>query len=172
MPRGFLVLSMWRSMLQVSLCLRTSHCFDFLSEWKHWLQQSGDNVELLQCMHVLPSLLKIFLSLIGRNLLLGVILRTIRPPSTLVGMSASPQSMLSNPALFRARLVWTNSPSFRICAWSAMLHSRSSSSSDFSFAFSTAAFLVCWIGNSKRLPSAVDLSLYAGQALCKGHALA
>ena len=109
----------------VFLSLWTSHCFDFLSERPYLLLQSDDNFELLPCTrwtksisqgwwclalsHQCPRFLlcwKYSFSLIGPILLLGLILRSNCPPSTLVGLSTSPQGMLSNPALFRASLVW------------------------------------------------------------------
>ena len=64
----------------------------------------------------LPSLLKICVSLIGLLLLPRLVLWSTRPPTTLVGLSASPKSMLSNPALFHAGLVWRNSPIHRMSA--------------------------------------------------------
>ena len=120
---------------RVSLSLWTSHCFDFLSEWPYLLLQSDDNFELLPCTHWTKSISqgcwclalshqcprfllrwKIFLSLIGPILLLGQILRSNWPPSTLVGLSTSTQGVLSNPALFRAGLVWRSSPMLKISA--------------------------------------------------------
>ena len=50
-------------------------------------------------------LLKIFNSLIGPILVPGIILRSNCPPSTQIGLSPSPQGMLSIPALYLAGLV-------------------------------------------------------------------
>ena len=59
-------------------------------------------LDIFTSMPALSSLLTMFISLLGPILILGIILWSIRPTLTQVGLSASPQGMLSIPALFLA----------------------------------------------------------------------
>ena len=60
----------------------------------------------------LSFLLVVKISVIGPVLLPGLVLRSFHPPSTLVGLSVSPQSMLSIPSLFLAGQEFTDLKDF------------------------------------------------------------
>ena len=101
---------MWPSVLQVSLSLWTSHCFDFLSEWQRWLLHFNDNFELLLRTHFT----QINISNINALLLYWKNYFFDRPNSAFGNnsleyvrprLSASPQNMLRSTSLFRSGLV-------------------------------------------------------------------
>ena len=99
------------------------------------------------------------ISVIGPVLLPGLALRSVCPSSTLLGLSVSPQGMLSIPALFLAGQEFPDLKDFCVIynftEWIDFFVC-------FSVRSSTTVFLVCWIGK-QQFPSAVDLAFSACQ---------
>ena len=138
----------------------TSHCFDLLSEWQCWLPQPDDNFELPRSSSS-PNAISLGCSLFVEKYFCDWLTSASRTGSSKFVCFSITAWFVSFSAVDTLFLAGQEFPDLQdFCVIHNFTHSIKFFFC-FSFTLSTSVFLVCWMGESRRFPSPVDLSLFS-----------